>query len=92
MRQDDLFLSQLTVRETLLLAARLRLPASLSLKEKHDVVDALMKRMGLAKSADTIVGDEKVGRLLSPHVSGLTISRWRLTFHNLSTHQSWMET
>jgi ABC-type multidrug transport system ATPase subunit len=59
-RQQDLFYSQLTVRETLLMAARLRLPASLTLKEKYDLVENLMKRMGLAKAADTIVGDEKV--------------------------------
>lgn len=30
-------------------------------KEKYEVVDALVKRMGLGKAADTIVGDEKVG-------------------------------
>lgn len=41
-------------------AARLRLPGSLTLKEKYDIVEALMKRMGLAKAADTVVGDEKV--------------------------------
>jgi hypothetical protein len=32
------------------------------LKEKYDYVDSLLSRMGLAKVADTIVGDEKVGR------------------------------
>lgn len=31
----------------------------MSLKEKCDYVEALMARMGLTKTADTIVGDEK---------------------------------
>lgn len=59
-RQQDLFYSQLTVRETLLMAARLRLPPSLTLREKTSLVDRLLKRLGLAKAADTIVGDDKV--------------------------------
>ena len=59
-RQQDLFYSQLTVRETLLMAARLRLPSSLTLDEKTVLVDSLLKRLGLAKAADTIVGDDKI--------------------------------
>jgi len=59
-RQQDLFYSQLTVRETLLMAARLRLPPSLTLDEKTVLVDSLLKRLGLAKAADTIVGDDKI--------------------------------
>ena len=59
-RQQDLFYSQLTVRETLLMAARLRLPPSLTLDEKNVLVDSLLKRLGLAKAADTIVGDDKI--------------------------------
>ncbi|KAL3694118.1 hypothetical protein R1sor_007769 [Riccia sorocarpa] len=56
-RQEDLFFSQLTVRETLALAAELQLPKNVD-KEKY--VDDLLKRLGLAGCADTIVGDKKV--------------------------------
>jgi len=37
----------------------------MTLKEKCDHVEALMERMGLTKTADTIVGDEKT-RYISP--------------------------
>ncbi|CAN0331964.1 unnamed protein product, partial [Hapterophycus canaliculatus] len=58
-KQEDVFYSQLTVRETLLMAARLRLPQSMSLHEKTAMVDDLINKLGLSKVADTIVGDEK---------------------------------
>lgn len=52
--QEDLFFSQLTVRETLDIAARLRL---------HDLAghdtDDLIRRLGLVSCADSTVGDEK---------------------------------
>ena len=49
----------MTVRETLMFAARLRLPSSVSLEEKRAVVDGLLKKLSLVKAADTIVGDTK---------------------------------
>eukprot|EP00752_Nemacystus_decipiens_P009766 g8722.t1 len=58
-KQEDVFYSQLTVRETLLMAARLRLPRSMSLEDKTAMVDELISKLGLSKVADTIVGDEK---------------------------------
>ncbi|CAM9357176.1 unnamed protein product [Scytosiphon promiscuus] len=58
-KQEDVFYSQLSVRETLLMAARLRLPRSMSLHEKTEMVDELINKLGLSKVADTIVGDEK---------------------------------
>lgn len=48
-KQEDVFYSQLTVRETLLMAARLRLPNSMSLDEKTAMVDELMNKLGLSK-------------------------------------------
>ncbi|BBN06130.1 ATP-binding cassette, subfamily G (WHITE), member 2 [Marchantia polymorpha subsp. ruderalis] len=56
-RQEDLFFSQLTVRETLSLAAELQLGKDVD-KEKY--VDDLLKRLGLGGCAGTIVGDKKV--------------------------------
>ncbi|CAM9336047.1 unnamed protein product [Ectocarpus sp. 13 AM-2016] len=58
-KQEDVFYSQLTVRETLLMAARLRLPSSVPLEEKSAMVDRLISKLGLSKVASTIVGDEK---------------------------------
>ncbi|XP_008811977.2 ABC transporter G family member 7 [Phoenix dactylifera] len=59
-RQEDLFFSQLTVRETLSLAAELQLPESLSAAKKDKYVSQLLFRLGLVNCADSIVGDAKV--------------------------------
>eukprot|EP01091_Cochliopodium_minus_P013322 TRINITY_DN4268_c0_g1_i1.p1 TRINITY_DN4268_c0_g1~~TRINITY_DN4268_c0_g1_i1.p1 ORF type:complete len:674 (+),score=153.72 TRINITY_DN4268_c0_g1_i1:30-2024(+) len=60
--QSDALLSNLTVIETLTYAANLRLPASYSKQRKIDIVEDLIKQMGLLVCRDTIVGgDEKKG-------------------------------
>ncbi|XP_010916334.1 ABC transporter G family member 7 [Elaeis guineensis] len=58
-RQEDLFFSQLTVRETLSLATELQLPESLSAERKDKYVSQLLFRLGLVNCADSIVGDAK---------------------------------
>ena len=58
-RQEDIFYTQMTVRETLMFAARMRLPRSMPLSEKKALVDDLLQKLSLVKSADTIVGDAK---------------------------------
>ncbi|KAH8948150.1 hypothetical protein BDL97_11G081100 [Sphagnum fallax] len=58
-RQEDLFFSQLTVRETLSLAAELQLPRTWKSKAKDRYVDELLYRLGLVTCADTAVGDAK---------------------------------
>ena len=58
-RQEDIFYTQMTVRETLMFAARLRLPSNVSIDEKRDVVNNLLRKLSLVKAADTIVGDAK---------------------------------
>lgn len=58
-RQEDIFYTQMTVRETLLFAARLRLPASVSMSEKERRVDELIDKLALGKAANTIIGDAK---------------------------------
>ncbi len=57
--QDDLFFSQLTVRETLTMAAELRLPKSVGPADRQRCVAEVITRLGLGASADTIVGDAK---------------------------------
>ena len=56
-QQDDVLLGTQTVRETVYLAARLRLPKSLSDAEKLRRADEVMDLLGLNKCADTLVGD-----------------------------------
>lgn len=46
-RQEDLFYSQLTVRETLQFTSRLRLPRGVPDKEKCAAVEEMLSRMGL---------------------------------------------
>ncbi|KAB1205664.1 ABC transporter G family member 7 [Morella rubra] len=59
-RQEDLFFSQLTVRETLSLAAELQLPEISSVEERCEYVNNLLFKLGLVNSADSRVGDAKV--------------------------------
>uniref|UniRef100_A0ACD5TRZ8 Uncharacterized protein n=1 Tax=Avena sativa TaxID=4498 RepID=A0ACD5TRZ8_AVESA len=59
-RQEDIFFSQLTVRETLSLAAELQLPDTMSPERKEKYVTDLLFRLGLVNSSDSIVGDAKV--------------------------------
>ncbi|XP_021856304.1 ABC transporter G family member 7 isoform X2 [Spinacia oleracea] len=58
-RQEDLFFSQMTVRETLSLAAELQLP-QMSEQAKDDYINDLLCKLGLVSCADSIVGDAKV--------------------------------
>ncbi|XWS34519.1 hypothetical protein CRYUN_Cryun21dG0045200 [Craigia yunnanensis] len=59
-RQEDLFFSQLTVRETLSLAAELQLPEIFSVEERDEYVKNLLFKLGLVSCADSIIGDAKV--------------------------------
>lgn len=60
--QDDQLFARLTVRETLMFSARLRLPSSLSRKEKHDRVEEMIQVLGLSSCSETRIGDEEVRR------------------------------
>lgn len=48
-RQEDLFFSQLTVRETLSLAAELQLPEISSVEERDEYVNNLLFKLGLVR-------------------------------------------
>ncbi|KAF9192310.1 hypothetical protein BGZ50_008674 [Haplosporangium sp. Z 11] len=59
-RQEDNFLmSHLTVRETLVYAARLGMPDTMSKQEKLAKVDDVIDLMGLRECADVLVGDDE---------------------------------
>ena len=54
--QDDFLLPYLTVRETLIFAASLRLPRSVSQADKEAIVDQTIVELGLGDAADVFVG------------------------------------
>ncbi|CAD6333953.1 unnamed protein product [Miscanthus lutarioriparius] len=54
--QDDNLLPLLTVRETILFAARFRLRTAGTAGERRERVDALMQELGLSEVADSYVG------------------------------------
>ncbi|KAM0833325.1 hypothetical protein ACQ4PT_064338 [Festuca glaucescens] len=55
--QDDLLYPMLTVRETLLFAAEMRLSRAHSSAKKRERVEALIDQLGLSCAADTVIGD-----------------------------------
>lgn len=58
--QDDRLFPHLTVCETLFLAAQFYLSSEVSTESKYQLVESVMEELGLAKTRDTIIGDEKV--------------------------------
>ncbi|CAM6108911.1 unnamed protein product [Calypogeia fissa] len=58
--QDDALFPTLTVRETLLFSARLRLPSTMSLGLKKARVDALLLELGLEHVANSRIGSETI--------------------------------
>jgi ABC-type multidrug transport system ATPase subunit len=57
--QEDLMLSQLTVLETIQVAAALKLPMSVSRELREEAVSSLLAQLGLEHVASTLVGDAK---------------------------------
>ncbi|XP_034168024.2 broad substrate specificity ATP-binding cassette transporter ABCG2 [Pangasianodon hypophthalmus] len=58
--QDDVVMGTLTVRENLRFSAALRLPMSISQKEKEEKVERLIDELGLTKVADSRVGTQLI--------------------------------
>lgn len=54
--QDDMLYPHLTVKETLTYAALLRLPASMTKKEKTEVAEQVIRQLGLERCRDTLIG------------------------------------
>jgi ABC-type multidrug transport system ATPase subunit/ABC-type multidrug transport system permease subunit len=55
-QQQDVHLSTSTVREALRLTARLRQPASVSIADKYDYVEAVISMLDLESVADALIG------------------------------------
>ncbi|XP_033108202.1 broad substrate specificity ATP-binding cassette transporter ABCG2-like [Anneissia japonica] len=58
--QDDVVMGTLSVRENLAFSAALRLPSSLTTKERETRVDDVIKELGLERCSDTLVGTELI--------------------------------
>ena len=58
-QQDDAFFSMQTVQETLVNAARLRLPQEMSIRDKLDRVESIIQELGLKKAANTRIGNAR---------------------------------
>ncbi|NXM59542.1 ABCG2 protein, partial [Illadopsis cleaveri] len=58
--QDDVVMGTMTVRENLQFSAALRLPSSISMKEKEERVTQIINELGLSKVADAKVGTELI--------------------------------
>ena len=57
--QEDVFYSQLTVIETLRMAASFQLPEGMADEKKEERVQQVIKALSLSKCVDTVVGDNK---------------------------------
>lgn len=73
-QQDDLFYPQLTVKETLMMAAQLRMSADTPAEAREAYVDGIISRLGLAKAANTPVGDAKTRGLSGGEKKRLAIA------------------
>ncbi|NWV65995.1 ABCG2 protein, partial [Malurus elegans] len=58
--QDDVVMGTMTVRENLQFSAALRLPSSISIKEKEERVTQIINELGLSNVADAKVGTELI--------------------------------
>ena len=58
--QQDILTPTQTVRESLWFSANLRLPNSYSKKDKLELVEKMLKDLGLEKCADTYIGDDMI--------------------------------
>jgi len=58
--QDDVVMGTLTVKENLMFSAQLRLPESMTVKEKAIKVAEVISQLGLDKVADSLVGTEMI--------------------------------
>lgn len=57
MTQDDNLIGTLTVRETIMYSANLRLPDNMKKSDKLALVESTIMEMGLQECADTVIGN-----------------------------------
>jgi len=59
-QQDDLFIPSLTVREHLIFQARVRMDSDIPMEQRMVRVEEVIQELGLGKSADTLIGAERM--------------------------------
>lgn len=63
--QDDVFFSKLTVRETLMFTADVRLPRTMTREQRTQRVDNVIKMLGLENCQNTRIGDQQFDKGIS---------------------------
>lgn len=71
--QDNVHIGSLTVRETLMYAAHLRLPQTLTQEKKDKRVKKIADMLGLGEHCDTLVGDENTRGISGGQLKRLSI-------------------
>ena len=71
--QDNVHLPMLTVRQTLKYASLLRMPESISFRNKEARVKQIITMLGLSEHADTLVGDARVRGISGGQAKRLSI-------------------
>jgi ABC-type multidrug transport system ATPase subunit len=82
--QDDIFFPSISVRDTVTDAAYLKLPKSMSWKEKRSKVEDVLSELGLQRCSNTIVGDGWVVRYPPIHGKQLELGPVRVPIPILS--------
>jgi ATP-binding cassette subfamily G (WHITE) protein 2 (SNQ2) len=72
--QDNVHIGTLTVLETLMYAAQLRLSEKMSKSEKITRVEGVLKVLGLSQVANSIVGDESIRGISGGQLKRLSIA------------------
>ncbi len=76
--QDDIFFSNLTVRETLNYTAYLKISKKLNFAEKRERVEEALAEMGLQRASNTIIGGFFMVSLPAAHIKKLQDLTFRL--------------
>ena len=77
--QDDVILRTMTVYEALLMSATLKLPESVSLIDKKNIVNEMISTLRLNKCKDTIVGDSTLKGLSGGERKRLSVGMEMIT-------------
>ena len=77
--QDDVILRTMTVYEALLMAATLKLPESVSLLDKTNIVNKMISTLHLNNCRDTIVGDSTLKGLSGGERKRLSVGMEMIT-------------
>lgn len=90
--QDDALFPMLSVRETLMFSARLRLPGSMGMVEKRARVEELIMALGLSACADTKIGNEEVRKGRGQGLESILLSVKKPSSSSFCLFEKWVST